>query len=109
MNMIERIAEYPVTEIRFARITVTIALPGRNRTATTVMSIDDRMLDDLKDLHMSKELRVRIKNAKDSVGRMMLMEFDQKNQRARALLKRISDQIVWHLSTEIGKSRNKPE
>lgn len=104
--MIEKIAEYPVTEWHGARIRITIEVPQISNSLSTQIIIDSRELNELKALKPPTGLEQTLENTPE-YGRFRLMQWQNDNQKVKNLLKAISDRISWQVGQAIGDALNK--
>jgi hypothetical protein len=103
----EIIAEYSTTTWEGAKVRISVSLPKLGRSVTSQMILRDEMLHELRDLHMSEELRMRIEDSRESVARMIMFDFEQKQTRASRTLKWIAENIARQLGDTIYQEMNK--
>jgi len=101
-EMKERIAEMAITEWEGARIEVRISLPQIGNSLTTQRYIDSRELEELKALNPPEELDLLLDTNPD-MGRFELMKWQDRKEKAKNLLKAISDQISWQIGNAIAQ------
>jgi hypothetical protein len=107
MRTTEIIAEYSTTTWEGAKVRISVSLPKLGRSVTSQMILRDEMLHELRDLHMSEELRMRIEDSRESVARMIMFDFEQKQTRASRTLKWIAENIARQLGDTIYQEMNK--
>jgi len=99
------IAEYPTTEIDFARIRITLWHPHLKRSVSSEMHIDDKMLEDFESLTMPEHIR-RLYEVNPDRALFLHYDWTQKRERAKNMIDIIAKNMAQYLAVELEKAFN---
>lgn len=95
--MQENFTEYSITEWSGARIRVVIESPGKNRTVTSMIVIDDHDLYELKNISPPEDLSLM----RPEDAHMALALWEPKRVQAEKIIKMIAMKISHDLAREL--------